>query len=99
MEQVQDGDQALIARVRQLGSEITEILQRRQAELAERDAEIATRQTERAALVRQLHEQGMSWQQLGDALGVSRARARQYMTGQPSNAERRRRRASRPTAT
>jgi predicted transcriptional regulator len=53
------------------------------------------RTAERAELVARLREQGRGLGEIGDALGVTRSRVQQYQGGQPSNAERRRRRARR----
>jgi predicted transcriptional regulator len=65
------------------------------AELAPSAGEQKQRTAERAALVTKLREQGHGLGEIGDALGVTRSRVQQYQGGQPSNAERRRRRARR----
>lgn len=70
-----------IARIRTLTAEIGALAgeQRRRA-------------AERAVLVSRLREQGHGLGEIGDALGVTRTRVQQYQGGQPSNAERQRRR-------
>ncbi len=65
------------------------------AEISALAGEQKQRSTERAELVTKLREQGHGLGEIGDALGVTRSRVQQYQGGQPSNAERRRRRARR----
>lgn len=65
------------------------------AEISALAGEQKQRTAERAALVIKLREQGHGLGEIGAALGVTRSRVQQYQGGQPSNAERRRRRARR----
>lgn len=69
------------------------------AEIGALAGEQKQRTTERAALVTRLREQGHGLGEIGAALGVTRSRVQQYQGGQPSNAERRRRRAQRASST
>jgi len=78
-------------RIRAIGDEIAAVA-------ADRKAEIKRLQEERAAIVEQLRDSGWSIGRLADELGVSRTRIQQFQDGQPSNAERLRRRRKRETA-
>jgi len=72
-------------RIKAIGTEIVAIS-------AEAQRRINDLQAERAALVADLQGNGLSLQEIADQLGVSKTRVRQFLEGQPSNAERLRRR-------
>lgn len=57
--------------------------------------QVAEHAAARARAVAELRADGHSWGEIAAALGVTRSRVQQYEQGQPSNAERRRRRARR----
>jgi predicted transcriptional regulator len=77
------------SRIKAIGEEIVAIS-------AEAQQRINDLQAERAGLVADLQGNGLSLQEIADALGVSKTRVRQFLQGQPSNAERLRRRRRQP---
>lgn len=76
-------------RIKTIGEEIVAIS-------AQAQQRINDLQAERAELVADLQGDGLSLQEIADLLGVSKTRVRQFLQGQPSNAERLRRRRRQP---
>jgi predicted transcriptional regulator len=78
--------------------EIPEIIYRTSAieELtSDTKRQVAEHTKARAAAVERLRAAGHSWAEIGKQLGVTGSRVQQYAKGQPSNAERLRRRKAR----